>query len=310
MSYVPYDMSPVQGSAQLYIFCGALFVDFYESKEIFVIFPLNAVKQRGEIEMKRKIIAFLISLLMLLSMTACGGDSESGSSVDNKSNDTSVSSGNSSQSEEKEPEQPKESYEVTYSNARTYTNSIGTTWVQAIVEIENTGSENLYLSSGAYDLEDADGNLIASKSMVSAFPDVIAPGEKGYMYEETTLDEYSGNGNLVIIPRPDVKAAKVDLIRYNISDVTLKDDKYNGVKVLGRIENQTSDPIDGTVYIAAFFYNEEGNPIGSAFTILNESIDAGDKIGFEFSGFSLPDDVTVENIENYKIYSYPLRFQF
>lgn len=260
--------------------------------------------------MKRKILAFLTALMMLLSVTACGGDSESEDVEANKPNNTSVSSENSSQSTEKEPEQQKEAYEVTYSNAITYTNSIGTTWVQSIVEIENTGSENLYLSPGSYDLEDADGNLIASQSMVSVFPDVIAPGEKGYMYEETTLDEYSGNGNLVIIPRPDVKAAKVDLIRYNISDVTLKDDKYNGVKVLGRIENQTSEPTDGMVYIAAFFYNEEGNPIGSAFTILNEDIAAGDKIGFEFSGSSLPDDITADNISSYEIYSYPLQFQF
>lgn len=263
--------------------------------------------------MKRKIFALLTAFVMLMSMTACGGNSESGNAGANEPNDTSVSIGNTSQSTEKEPEQPeppKEDYEVTYSNARAYTNSIGTTWVQAIVEIENTGSENLYLSSGAYDLEDADGSLIASQSMVSTFPDVIAPGEKGYMYEETTLDEYSGDGNLKIIPRPDVKAAKVDLIRYNISDITVKDDQFSGVKVMGRIENQTSESTDGMVYIVAFFRNAEGTPIGSAFTILTEDVGAGDKIGFEFSGLSLPDDVTADAITSYDVIAYPMQMQF
>lgn len=263
--------------------------------------------------MKKNMLVLMLALAMVLSLSACGGDTEGGLDGTEKSNDASISSENVSQSVEKEAEQveqSKDAYEVTYSNARTYKSSIGTTWVQAIVEIENTGSENLYLSSGSYDLEDADGNLIASQSMVSAFPDVIAPGEKGYMYEETTLDEYSGDGNLTIIPRPDVEPAKVDLIRYNISDVAVKDDEFSGVKILGRIENQTSDPTDGMVYIVAFFRNTDGTPIGSAFTILDSEINAGEKIGFELSGFSLPEDVTAGAIDSYDVIAYPMQMQF
>lgn len=203
----------------------------------------------------------------------------------------------------------KSAYEITYQNARTWVDSIGTTWVQVIVEISNTGSKNLYLGSGAYDLEDENGALVASKTMVSAFPSVLAPGEKGYMYEETTLDNFGG-GALTVLPRPDVSEAKVDLVRYALSDISISNGQYGGVSVLGRIENTTSEDTDGMVYISGFFYDANGTPIGSAFTILTDTIAAGDKIGFELSGFSLPDDVTVDIIADSIFYAYPLQYQF
>lgn len=168
----------------------------------------------------------------------------------------------------------------------------------------------MYLSSGAYDLEDSSGALVKAQTMVSTFPTVLAPGEKGYMYEETTLDEYEGDGELTILPRPDVKAATVDLVRYNVSELKVSNDAFGGVKVSGRIENQTSEKTDGMVYIVAFFYDESGTPIGSAFTILTETIDAGAKIGFELSGFSLPDDVTSDSVSDTVVYAYPLQYQF
>lgn len=200
-------------------------------------------------------------------------------------------------------------YEITYSNARTWTNSIGSTWVQTIVEIENTGTQNLYLSSGSYDLEDATGTLIAAQTYVSTYPDVIAPGEKGYMYEETILDDFNQESTLTVLPRPDVKEATVDLIRYDVSDVAISNDPYSGIKVLGRVENNT-DETDNMVYIVAFFYDSNNTMVGSAFTILTEDLMPGSKIGFEINSFSLPDDITAENIAETVVYAYPMQIQF
>lgn len=262
--------------------------------------------------MKKKILSILTAVVLLAAMAACsGGGSESRSSKESQSSSSQQpQSSDSSKSQEAPTESKDAAYEITYQNSRTYTNSIGTTWVQTIVEITNTGDSNLYLSSGAYDLEDTAGSLVASKKMVSEYPSVLAPGEKGYMYDETILDDYTGDGNLTVLPRPDVEKAKVELIRYNVSDVSVSDDTYGGLKVMGRIENQTSETEDSMIYIVAFFYDEADVPIGSAFTILTEDLAAGDKIGFELNGLSLPDDVTSDAVAKTVVYAYPMQMQF
>ena len=73
---------------------------------------------------------------------------------------------------------PATSYEVTMQRATTWVSGTGSQWVQVVAAIENTGSANLYLSSGAYDLEDASGALVGCGSMVPEYPNVLAPGQK------------------------------------------------------------------------------------------------------------------------------------
>lgn len=267
----------------------------------------------------KKLLSILVVMAVCVSLTACGGgpsNVDSSTKETSKENDSVQADAPREEPIEEEPEQTKaeeqkgESYEITYQNVRTWIDSIGVTWAQVIVEITNAGSENLYLSSGSFDLEDADGNLVTSKSLVSTYPNVLAPGEKGYMYEETVLENYSGDGDLTLSARPDVEKAKVDLIRYETTDVTVSDKEFGGVGVMGRVENTTDEAADGMVYIVAFFYDESGVPIGSAFTILSEDLEPGSKIGFEFTGFSLPDDITADAVASTTVYAYPLQYQF
>ncbi len=203
----------------------------------------------------------------------------------------------------------KPAYTVTYQKAITYTDSIGTTWVQTIVEIMNTGSVPLYLSSSSYDLEDADGKLIASQTLVSVYPDVLDVGERGYLYEETTLDNVSGGRELTVIPRIDAVAAKVGLIRNTVTDISITDESYGGIKVLGRVENM-GDEAQDTTYVAIAFFDAGGAPIGLAFTILSDTLNAGDKIGFDATSLSLPESVKAASIASYTAYSYPMQAQF
>lgn len=253
----------------------------------------------------KKAIAMLIMIALTLSLVACGdsGTSSAGS--------TPASSPTASPESTPAPNSPEkeEAYEITYSSARAYTNSIGTTYAQVIVEIENTGSADLYLSSGSYDLEDANGSLVTSSSMVSTYPNVIAPGEKAYMYEENMLDE-AFDGELSVLPRPDVDAAKVENIRYATSDVEITTDQFGYLKAKGRVENTSEEASDGMVYVVLILKNADGNPIGQMFTIVTEEIPAGGKIGFEMSALSLPDDVTEDAIASYDIFAYPMQMQF
>lgn len=200
-----------------------------------------------------------------------------------------------------------EPYAITYQRARTWTDSAGALWAQTIVEIANTGAEELYLAPGAYDLLDSAGGLVASQSLVSCFPDIIRPGEKGYMYEETILNGFAG-GELTVIPQVNAKPSQNPCVRYDVTDVSVFDDQLGGVKVMGRVENKTSEA--GAVpYVAAVFYSPGGAPIGLAFTILTESFGAGEQRSFELLGFSLPPDVTADSISGTAMYAYPLQMQ-
>lgn len=167
----------------------------------------------------------------------------------------------------------------------------------------------MYLSSGSYDLEDASGKLIASSSMASTYPEVISPGEKAYMYEENMLDD-AVEGELTVLPRPDVKKAKVENIRYNVTDIEITSDKYGWLKAVGRVENTTEKDEDGMIYVVIILKDENGTPIGQVFTIIMEDLAAGAKIGFEATAMSLPDDVTADAVANYDVFAYPMQMQF
>ncbi|NCB52368.1 MAG: hypothetical protein EOM54_10905 [Clostridia bacterium] len=245
---------------------------------------------------------FCLTLALLLALTACGSTPAAQKTA-------------APGSETVEPEAlptealPEAAYDITYQNARAWTNGIGTTWVQVIVEITNTGSVPLYLSSGSYDLEDTSGKLIASQTLVSTYPNVLDVGEKGYMYEETTLDNVSSDTELVVVPRVDAEAATVDLIRYPVTDLAISDGQYGGIDALGRVEN-TADEAESMVYIAVMLFDADNMPIGLLFTILTDDLNPGDKIGFEANSFSLPGDVTAASAASYIVYSYPLQYQF
>jgi len=199
-------------------------------------------------------------------------------------------------------------YEITFANAYTWVNSIGTVWVQVIVEIENTGTVPLFLSSGAYDLEAADGRLVRSSTTFSAFPDVIAPGERGYFYEATILQDMDEAVELTVLQRPSIRRARVENIRLPITEFELTEDAFN-IRMRGRIENTTEE--DQTfIYVVAILFDDNDKPIGQLFTILMEVLSPGDRIGFEGVALSLPSSVTVDSISRYMLFAYPMQMQF
>ena len=144
--------------------------------------------------------------------------------------------------------------------------------------------------------------------MVSAYPEVIKPGETGYYYEETTLD-VGGDASLSVLPHVKVDKAKVECKRFEISDLELKDEQYGGVALTGRVEN-TSSEAESMVYITAFLYDANNEVIASMFTILTDELAAGDKIGFSAKSFSAPKSVTADAVDHYEVYAYPKQFQF
>lgn len=265
--------------------------------------------------MKRWIL-IAMTLLLVAMLCACspsGNDKVDldGTPAPQTTGDASPAQTDTEPATEPEPSQESATgaqYELTKQAATLWESSIGTTWIQALVEIKNTGDTNLYLSSGAYDVEDSAGALVCSSSMFSAYPNVIAPGEVGYMYETATLDE-AVEGDLVLLPREDVREATVDLIRYATSDVKISGDTYTDLKIKGRVEN-TSDEASKMTYVTVVLYDDAGEVLGIVGTIITEELAPAQKIGFEVSGIMLPFFVTSEKIADYKVWAYPMQIQF
>lgn len=267
----------------------------------------------------KKLLAMILALCMLLSLAACSTPPADDTESTTKSTETQPTETNT-ESEATEPtdetteeptseaEEPTDPYEITFSSVKTYKDSIDTVWAQAIVEVENTGSSDLFLESGSCDLEDAEGHLVASKDL-SVYPQIIAPGEKAYYYGEIILDNLTEPADLKIIPRPEIKKSTTEHITYPVSDISIADNKYGYLDILGRVENNTETE-ESMIYVAVTLFNEASEPIGLVFTILTDDLAPGEKIGFEASGLSLPDDVTADAIASYTAVAYPYQFQF
>lgn len=243
--------------------------------------------------MKRMLCLAFAALLLL---TGCAG------SVDNQESATA-----------RTPEPTQEVEETVGSIAlgeakvKTFKNSIGTVWVQVIASIENTGNCNVYLSNCKADLESSDGTLLDTITL-EPYPQIIAPGETAYYYRETTLD-ISEPENINADVRPDAYEADVDQILFRVSDVALSEDDYRDIKVVGRVENETADDYS-FVYVVVVLRDASGDPVGIIYTILDEDLPAGEKIGWKASEYVLPDDISMDIVESWDVYAYPYQFQF
>ena len=258
--------------------------------------------------MKQSATAFLAGILCF-GLTACSSSEASDTKADNKG-ETAKEEEVVEEKKEEPAAAPKEeaAWEVGNARAVTYTDSIGSLWVQIICPVTNTGTKNLYLSAGTMDLEDADGHLVESQSLVSVFPEVLQPGETAYYYEETILDDGSPT-ELNVLPHVKIKEATVDCVRYAVSDTEISDDTYGGVKITGRVEN-TSSEAESYIQVVALLYDADNNLIALPFTFITDELAPGDKIGFSMSSFSSPDSVTADAVDHTEFYAYPLQYQF
>ena len=255
-------------------------------------------------------IALALVVVFLFYTCAEYGNSEEYS---NKTNDYKNYTYANQQSQNYQSDYNEETESVNYvmsdNRVNTWVDSININRAQTIIEIKNNGDTNLYLSSGSYDLESyTTGDLVAAVGYAEVYPQVLAPGEKGYMYGVHSLDSPTDD-KLIAVPHFDIEKAKVELVRFPVSEVSIKEDSYGRIKVIGRVKN-TSNEKQGYINIVAFLYDNEGTCIGLLDTITLTDINAGEQTGFELSETFLPDDVNLESIADYVVYAYPTQYQF
>ena len=176
----------------------------------------------------------------------------------------------------------------------------------ALAAIENAGSFDLYLGAGTFDVEDSTGSIVDSETYVSAHPSVIRPGETGYFYRKWS-GGMSGTGPYRLVPTLDVRQASIPCTRFAVSEIALYPGA-DGAGVLGRVSNHTGQPEDITVI--AVYLDQDGIPLGlSSATILQ--LQPGAEIGFDISGYDLPDNLQSSRIDRCVVYAEPwLQYQF
>lgn len=249
--------------------------------------------------MKKIIIAALICVLLAgctdVSTDEPSADNGTDDSVENVESDT-------------EETEATVAYETSEPRLGVWDRS-GTIWVDVSLEITNTGTANLYLSDGAFDIEDSSGGLLETYDMVSIVPNVIEPGETAYLYGCTTADNITDvNGTYVAVPKFEAAEATIDRVRFPVTDVTMTDADYGTyIDIIGRVEN-TSDEDESMINIYFVFFDTSGEVI--CMTSTYAEANAGEKSSFDTSTMTEARDVTTSQIGSYEAYAYPLDFQF
>lgn len=274
-------------------------------------------KYCGAVQKKKKkkhpILTILVVLLAIgIIGSALGGDKDEKPSKGDTSQQL-PSGPSDSDKAEKPSKAESESWEVTYQNSVIYKNSLNDIDCYAIVEVENTGNVDLYLKDASFDFEDESGKLLATYStMISADPDIIAPGEKGYFYcnMATLKGDITEDTEYVFNPSLKLEKSKNSIVRYDISDLSIsKGDFLSPFSIIGRIENNTDEDA-GLVWIVCILYRDDGTPIAACGTNVTD-LEAGQKTSFDLSAVHLMNlNIDLSDIADYKVYACKTQYQF
>lgn len=226
-----------------------------------------------------------------------------------ESNNT-VSSQSNVQTEEKEavPEKVMD-YSVKQEFFNDYVDSIGNHVGSAFAEIVNTGNTPLYLNDAQFDIEDNDGHLLTTATMVSSCPDAIYPGESGYFYTDyIDLSGVDDSNGLKFAPHYKIEEARNKIIDYEVSDLGIREDDVWKCKVSGRLTN-TQDEKIGILYLNVVYYDANGNVLGISGTNITD-VQPGDTVSFEITGQFFYDNVNYSDIAEYRVYPRAWYMQF
>lgn len=250
----------------------------------------------------KKPIAIIAALLCL---TACATNDPQPVETAPETDTTAAAETQQETETETEPETeaaPVSDAQITYADVSTWTDSIGSTWYTAVVEVENTGTATIMLSNCSMDVEDAAGALIGTMDLGSSVPEILEPGEIGYYVETGTMDYTLPDGYQLA---PHTKFAEhAAPVRYPVSEVSLKDTDYFGVKAVCRVENNTDESISSP-RVAVILLGADGHAVAQLLTYGDE-IAPGEKMGVELGALSMPYSITADSVSGYVAYAEPM----
>ena len=258
----------------------------------------------------KRVLSVILCALLVASLAGCSfGKTASPEQIISALQSSVQSSNESSGGTESNAPQGEAEYEITYNEARLFENSIGTVWLQGIVEVTNTGSCDLYLDDGKFDLEDESGSLLDTIDYIEVCPQVISPGEKAYYYTNSIMDSIKATDTIKIAPKVDAQESTVAKILLPSSDEKLKADDYSDLEMTGRIENTTSETLS-FVSLGVVLFDKDDHPIAVLDSSITDDIKPGEKASFKAYQYGLPEDVTVDSVARFEVFAFENQYQF
>ncbi len=259
--------------------------------------------------MKRSILILLACVLALLC--ACAAKPEptepqgSSSAAPSEPSSEPVPSTEESSSAPSKTEPPTASFKVTDQRLNVYRNRAEEFWGQVITAVQNTGDAPIYLQDSTFHITDAERKSLASDTTVSAYPQIVAPGETGYYYAETYLETESAEG-LTLEFTPQVSVSAQQKVEYTVENPDLQDSRYGGMELRVTLSNSTAQ--DTRHYcVAVLLFDAEGKLLGQFYDVPSVKVPAGGSAVLELSSYMLPDTVTKAEIADYRILAYELQ---
>lgn len=259
--------------------------------------------------MKRSILILLACVLALLC--ACTAKPEptepqgSSSAAPSEPSSEPVPSTEESSSAPSKTEPPTASFKVTDQRLNVYRNRAEEFWGQVIAAVQNTGDAPIYLQNCTFRITDTEGKPLASDTTVSAYPQIVAPGETGYYYAETYLETESAEG-LTLEFTPQVSVSAQQAVAYTVENPDLQDSRYGGMELRVTLSNSTAQ--DTRHYcVAVLLFDTDGKLLGQFYDVPSVKVPAGGSAVLELSSYMLPDTVTKAEIADYRILAYELQ---
>ena len=177
----------------------------------------------------------------------------------------------------------KATYTVLYENFNTHDDNYGDgSWSFYVQAIKNDSNTPIYVKDAKYEMNDKDGHLIKAEDVLSVTPNIIEPGETGYIYEDyMSCDKPSSQVGQPTI-KYEVKAIDEHSMRdkFILSDTSITTNF--GHQLTGRVTNNTGEH-QGWVEVTVLFFDENNKMVDWDHSNIMD-LSAGDTKSFDTGG--------------------------
>ena len=145
-----------------------------------------------------------------------------------------------------------------------------------------------------------------SYDYVNTCPDVILPGEKGYLYNQMGTELNTNASDIKFIPKYNVVKAKSTPHDFPLSDFSLTNDNF-GPKVVGRVLNDTTE--ETSLYLQVVYYDANDKCIGISGTNVYD-IAPNENRSFEITSVGIQNAFVPANVARYLLFARETYYQF
>lgn len=159
-----------------------------------------------------------------------------------------------------------------------YNMIIRTLSYKAIVELENTGTENIELIEPRFELLGSESEILHSEEFIQYTQAVLRPGEKGYYFNYCReLEHFKSMDVKGFRAFFDVRETTEDPADFEILDYNVRQTD-DGISALGKLKNPNKK--DERVQVSVVYYDKDGAVLDVDTKFLNE-LHAGRTLSFD-----------------------------